>query len=105
MALKDLLNEYRFDEEFIYEGLLLDISSQLKKLMEEKGITKKELAERMGVSPSYITKIFGGNNISLKTIAKVLSALEVDATLEIKKKSENSTETFVNDKKILVSVD
>ena len=37
MALKDLLNEYRFDEEFIYEGLLLDISVQLKKLMEEKG--------------------------------------------------------------------
>lgn len=90
MALKDLLNEYRFDEEFIYEGLLLDISVQLKKLMEEKGITKKELAERMGVSPSYITKIFGGSNISLKTIAKVLSALEVDATLEIRDRNKTA---------------
>ena len=79
--MKDLLEEYRYDEEFIYEGLRLDLSYYLKRLMEEKGITKKELAKRMGVSPAYVTKIFSGSNISLKTVAKVLSALEVDARL------------------------
>jgi len=81
MSLKSLLEEYRYDEEFIYEGLRLDLSYYLKRLMEEKGITKKELAKRMGVSPAYVTKIFSGSNISLKTVAKVLSALEVDAKL------------------------
>ncbi len=70
--------EFKKDPEFIYELLKEHLALQLKKLMERKGITKKELARRMGVSPSYITKIFGGDNISLKTIAKVLAALGED---------------------------
>ncbi len=83
MTLKDLLNEYKFDPDFIYEGLKYDLSEQLKKLMEAKGITKKELAKKMGVSPSYISKIFGADNISLRTVAKVLAALEVDARIKL----------------------
>lgn len=84
MSLRNLLDEYKHDEDFIYEGLILDLSYNLKKIMEEKGITKKQLAQRMGVSPAYITKIFRGTNISLKTVAKVLAALKVDARIELK---------------------
>ena len=83
MDLRELLKEFEYDPEVIYYKLRLDFSIQLKELMEEKGITKKELAKRMGVSPSYITKIFSGDNISLKTVAKVLAALQVDATIKL----------------------
>ena len=81
MSLKSLLEDYKYDKDFIYEGLRLDLSYYLKKLMKEKGITKKELAKSMNVSPSYVTKIFSGSNVSLRTVAKVLSALKVDARL------------------------
>lgn len=74
--LKEWLKESKKDYEYVYELLKDHLAFQLKVLMKEKGLTKKELARRMGVSPSYITKIFGGENISLKTIAKVLVALE-----------------------------
>jgi len=84
MTLKSLFRKYKSAPEFIYEGLKYDLSEQLREIMEIKGLTKKELAERMGVSPSYITKIFGADNISLKTVAKVLAALEVDAKLCLK---------------------
>jgi len=83
MSLRDLLEEYKYDSDFIYEGLILDIATQLKQIMEKKGLTKKQLAQKMNVKPSYITKIFSGHNISLKTLAKVLAALEVDATISI----------------------
>jgi len=83
MSLKNWLEEYKYDTDYIYEGLLLDISYYLKQLMLEKGLNKKQLAERMRVSPAYITKIFSGENISLKTVAKILSALEVDAGIKI----------------------
>ena len=86
MSLKDWLEEYKHDPDYIYEALCLDASYYLKELMLEKGLNKKQLAEKMGVSPAYITKIFSGENISLKTIAKVLSALEVDGKLVIKNK-------------------
>jgi transcriptional regulator with XRE-family HTH domain len=64
------------DPEYIFEGLKTFLAIQLKNLMKRKGISKKELAEKMGVSPAYVSKIFGGDNISLKVIAKVLAALD-----------------------------
>jgi transcriptional regulator with XRE-family HTH domain len=83
MNLRDLLEEYKYDSDFIYEGLILDIATQIKEIMKKKGVTKKQLAQRMNVKPSYITKILSGQNISLKTLAKILGALEVDATISI----------------------
>lgn len=91
MNLRDLLEQHRYDEDFIYEGLVLDLSYALKKIMEEKGITKKQLAEKMGVSPAYITKIFKGSNISLRTVAKILAALEVDARINLLFDDDNNS--------------
>jgi transcriptional regulator with XRE-family HTH domain len=64
--------------------------------MIEKGLNKKQLAERMGVSPAYITKIFSGQNISLKTVAKILSALEVDAGIRIIDRKKINYKTVPN---------
>ncbi len=84
MLLNKLIKEYKKDADYIYERLKYDISEQIYELMRKKGITKKELAKRMGVSPAYISKILGAENISLKTIAKVLAALgEENVTLKI----------------------
>jgi len=74
--LKGWIEESKKDYEYVYELLKDHLAVQLKTLIEKKGINKKELAKRMGVSPSYVTKILGGENISLKTVAKVLVALE-----------------------------
>ena len=74
--LKEWIEESKKDYEYVYERLKDHLAVQLKALMKKKGINKKELAQRMGVSPSYVTKIFSSENISLKTIAKVLVALE-----------------------------
>ncbi len=43
-----------------------------------KGMTQKELAEKIGVSPQHINKIVKGQeNLSLETIAKLGMALEI----------------------------
>ena len=76
--LKEWIEESKKDYEYVYERLKDHLAVQLKALTKKKGINKKELAKRMGVSPSYVTKIFSSENISLKTIAKVLVALEVE---------------------------
>ncbi len=82
-TVRDLMAEYEYNANFIYEGLILDISTKLKQIMKRKGITKKELAEKMSVKTSYITRIFGGNNISVRLISKVLAALDADSTIEL----------------------
>ena len=89
MNLKELWDKNKFSVDRIYYGLIYDVAYYLKELMKQKGLTKKELAKKMNVSPAYITKIFSGDcNISLKTIAKVLSALQIDGTIKIINKSE-----------------
>jgi len=83
MSLSGLLKECKKDPDFIFEGLLFDLACELKKIMVEKGITKKELAKRLGVSPAYITKILGGSNITLRTVARILAALEADVSIRL----------------------
>ncbi len=47
--------------------------------LEEKGMTQKELADKMNVTPTYVGKLLKGKeNLSLETITKISEALEVD---------------------------
>lgn len=52
------------------------IALNIHYILGEKGITRSELAERMGVSPAYIDKILkGGENLTLEVIGKLGEAL------------------------------
>ena len=47
--------------------------------MDEQHITQTILAEKMGCSQQYISKVLKGKeNLSLETISKIESALEID---------------------------
>lgn len=47
--------------------------------MEELGLTQKSVAERMGCSQQYISKVLKGTeNLSIETIAKIEDALELE---------------------------
>jgi transcriptional regulator with XRE-family HTH domain len=45
--------------------------------MQKHGVTNKELAERLGMSPARVSQIFSSNgqNLTLKTIARIQYAL------------------------------
>ncbi len=47
--------------------------------MEEAGLTQKSLAERMGCSQQYVSRILKGTeNLSIETISKIESALNLE---------------------------
>ena len=47
--------------------------------MEELGLTHKALAERMGCSQQYISRVLKGTeNLSIETISKIETALELE---------------------------
>lgn len=92
--LQVLLKKYKYDTDFIYEGLLIDIATNLKNLMLSNNITTKQLAILMEVKPSFVTDMFNGLNITIKNIAKVLSALRIDATIFIKDTESLSIKCF-----------
>lgn len=61
--IRDLFEEKSFEVEVEREMSLLALCflSEIEKAADAQGITRKELAERVGTSPSYITQIFRGN--------------------------------------------
>ena len=69
----------------IFVRLYADLVVRINQLLREKGISKKELAEKMDKNPSEISKWLGGeHNFTLRSLAK-LSAELGEPLLEVPK--------------------
>ena len=54
------------------------VAMQMLSKMEETGINQRGLAERMGCSQQYVSKILKGQeNLSIETICKIEEALDI----------------------------
>jgi len=79
----------------IFVDLYADLVVRINQLLLEKGLSKKELAEKLEKKPSEISKWLGGeHNFTLRSLAK-LSAELGEPLLEVPKK-KTQTE-FVED--------
>lgn len=75
-VLRNLDNE--FDLEFETRMINYRFLSIVDEKMEELDLSKKDLAEAIGTSASYITQLFNGNKIlNLITVAKLQNALNI----------------------------
>jgi len=58
------------------ERAILEITQDIQEKMNAQGVTRAELARRLGKTPPYITKILRGNtNFTLETMVKIARAL------------------------------
>ena len=66
------------DPEYLAEDMALNLAETISRIMELRAISKSELARRMGVSRSYVTRLLQAPpNMTLKTLATVGLALGV----------------------------
>jgi transcriptional regulator with XRE-family HTH domain len=73
--------ETQIDHEMLV--LVTQLINEINWHMRERGLTRAELAERMGVSPGRVSQILGGGeNLTLRTLAALSTAL--DARLDVK---------------------
>ena len=69
-------DRYRDDPDFVLEGLIIELTDQIVVSMQEQGVSRAELAERLGVSRAYITKVLNGHgNMTLRTLVRLALAL------------------------------
>ena len=74
--------EARVDEEM--SGLITQLTSEVNWFMREHGLTRADLAARMGVSPGRVSQILGGGeNLTLRTLAAVSTALGARFDIEL----------------------
>ena len=73
---RQLFDEARRMREYWEEGAILDFTEALYVAMEEQGVTRTELARRLGTSQAYVTRVLSGHaNFTLKTMSKLALAL------------------------------
>jgi len=85
--------------EYKIESIAFDISVQIYKQMEKLGINKKELAEKLNVSKSYITQLLKGkSNMTIETLIKVAEALGMTLQIKLVEKTVNTEVDIQNDK-------
>lgn len=74
--LSELLEHESYDAGDLFWEHVMDVSASIYDRMHELGVSNSELARRMGVSPSRVTRIIeGSRNLTLKTLARLESAL------------------------------
>lgn len=84
----ELLNKHHeeFNLEMEKTMIQMRFMSEVEKLMEIQNVNKKQLAERIGTSASYITQLFRGNKtLNLETVAKFQHVFGYKFGIEIKK--------------------
>jgi plasmid maintenance system antidote protein VapI len=74
--------ETQIDEEML--ALVTRLTNEINWHMRELGLTRADLAARMGVSPGRVSQILGGGeNLTLRTLAALSTALDARFDLEL----------------------
>lgn len=61
---------------FQQERLILEVTELIERLMKQQGVSKAQLAEKLGTTKGYITQLLDGRtNMTLRTISDVMVAL------------------------------
>ena len=75
--------EAKVDDEM--HGLVTQLTNEITFHMRERGITRADLAARMGVSPGRVSQILGGGeNLTLRTLAALAAALDAHFDFELR---------------------
>ena len=73
---RQMFKEAEASVDYWLAGPVTDFTEDLCRLMNERDVSRAELARRMGTSRAYITKLLGGNaNFTLTTMVKLAMAV------------------------------
>lgn len=81
---KELYERARKHDAYWLEGPVLDFTHDLLRTMARQGVSKSDLARRLGTSPAYVTKILRGNaNFTLLSMVKLARALNSEVRVHV----------------------
>lgn len=79
------VSDFDNDPEFYKELTLLKAQETIAKLMEEQGVSKVKLADKLGRDKSYVTQILSsGRNLTLKTLSEILFCLNAELNFSVR---------------------
>lgn len=68
------------------EELILEVTEAVSAVMQEEGVSKTQLAKRMGKTKGFISQLLsGGRNLTLRTLAGLVDALGYRVIITVSK--------------------
>ena len=93
-AFKDFFAAARQHAEYWAELAILDFTSALESRMERLNVSRAELAERVGASPAYISKVLNGTtNFTVKSMATLAHAL--GQRISIRVEDQDAADSYI----------
>jgi len=69
------------------ENILLEVGENIALFMKEQNLSRAQMADRLGVSRAYVTKILNGNpNLTIKSLLSLSDVLEKDLVISFRPK-------------------
>lgn len=87
---KQQLDESSYEILVAEEELILHAQMLVQRVLNEREMSQKQLAHRLGVGESYVSQMLGASarNLTLRTIARVLKALDAKAIITLDERVE-----------------
>jgi transcriptional regulator with XRE-family HTH domain len=83
-ALKAAAEAARKTDAYRAEGASIQFTEELVARLKASGLTRTALAEKIGASPAYVTKILRGDtNFTLDSMVKIANALGCDLLIRL----------------------
>lgn len=96
-ALKTAVEEARRSHAYRAEGASIRFTEALVARMEACGLTRSALAEKIGSSPAYVTKILRGDtNFTVDTMTKIADALDCELSIDLQPAPKAKPQTSVS---------
>lgn len=81
----EIFDHARQSDSFWEEGAILSFTASVMQRLDALKMTKKNLADKLKVSPAYVTKLIGGsNNFTLRTMVKVARQLKCELNITLR---------------------
>lgn len=92
---KSLWKDIENSHTYLVEKSILDFTTELYQLMKNRNISNKDMAEKIGTSQAYITKVFRGNiNFTISTMLKLTNALDGRLNIHITPNEEKIVQWY-----------
>lgn len=79
-----LLAEAKERDSYWTSRAVHELTEDLSRLMEQRGVSKAELARRLGSSPAYVTKVLRGNtSFTIEAMVRLARALDGKLSLHM----------------------
>jgi transcriptional regulator with XRE-family HTH domain len=82
---------------YAQEGLILEVAEQVWAALERRGVSKQELAQRLGTGKSHVTQVLnGGRNMTLRTLSDIAEALNQRVHVQLRDVESEAQWTTAN---------